>query len=81
MEKQQKWEQTKKTGASNVEYDLFTEVSSLLKGNAALERYVEDARDAGDQEAESCFRTIHDQNAEHVVKLRRIVAKYVAKAA
>ena len=89
MEKHQKGEQShgkseqqaKKTGASNIEYDLFSEVHSLLKGNAALERYIEDAREAGDREAEGCFKAMHDQNKENVVKLRDMIAKRITKAA
>ena len=82
MEKQHKSEQAaQKTGASNLEYDLFSEIHSLLKGNAALERYIEDAREAGDREVESCFRAIHDQNKENAAKVRELIAKRLAKAA
>jgi hypothetical protein len=82
MEKHQKSEQQhKKTGASNVEYDLFSEVHSLLKGNAALEQYIEDARDAGERDIEGCFKAIHDQNKENVTKLRDLIAKRLQKAA
>jgi hypothetical protein len=91
MEKHQKGEQShakgeqqqqaKKTGASNIEYDLFSEVHSLLKGNAALEQYIEDARAAGEREVETCFKTIHDQNKENVTKLRDCIAKHISKAA
>lgn len=78
MEKQHKVEgQHKKTGASNVEYDLFNEVACLLKGNAALERYMDDARESGDREAETCFKTIHDQNKENVGKLREVIARHL----
>ncbi len=82
MEKHQKSEQQhKKTGASNIEYDLFSEVHSLLKGNAALEQYIEDAREAGDREVEGCFKAIHDQNKENVTKLRELIGKHLSKAA
>lgn len=89
MEKHQKGEQShgkseqqaKKTGASNLEYDLFSEVHSLLKGNAALEQYIEDARAVGDREVETCFKAIHDQNKDNVVKLRDMIAKHLSKAA
>jgi hypothetical protein len=78
MEKHAKSEQQhKKTGASNVEYDLFREVSALLKGNSALELYLEDARDAGEREVEGCFKAIHEQNKENVVKLRELIAKHI----
>lgn len=81
MERHAKAEQQhKKTGASNVEYDLLSEMHSLLKGNAALERYIEDAKEAGERDVESCFKTIHDQNKEHVTKLRELVGKHLSKA-
>lgn len=82
MEKHTKSEAVhKKSGASNVEYDLYSEVHSLLKGNAALEQYIEDAREAGDRDIEGCFKAIHDQNKDHLTKLRELIAKHVAKAA
>jgi hypothetical protein len=69
------------TGASNLEFDIYSELHSLLKGNAALERYMQDARTEGDSEIESCFQAIHDQNKENVEKLRGLLAKKIAKAA
>jgi hypothetical protein len=65
------------TGASNIEFDLVAEMHELLDGNAALERYMEDARQAGDREAESCFKKIRDQNRESVGTLRSLLAKYL----
>ena len=80
MEKHAKTEH-KKTGATNVEYDLFNEVTCLLKGNAALERYMEDAREAGEKDVEACFKTIHEQNKENVGKLRDLIGVCIQKAA
>lgn len=77
MENQQ--QQKQKTGATNVEYDLFSEMHSLLKGNAALEQYIDDAKGAGDQEVESCFQTLHEQNKQHVEELRRLIEKRIVK--
>ena len=79
MEKQQKSEhQHKKTGATNIEYDMFCEVTAMLKGNAALEKYIEDAKECGDREAETCFKTIHDQNKENVGKLRELIGRHLS---
>jgi hypothetical protein len=78
-EKHMKTEQHKKLGASNVEYDLFSEVHCLLKGNAALEKYMEDAREAGERDVESCFKGILDQNKENVAKLRELIGKHMVK--
>lgn len=65
------------TGATNIEYDLFSEIHSLLKGNAALEQYINDAKGAGDKEVESCFQSLHDQNKQHVDKLRKLIEKRI----
>jgi hypothetical protein len=81
MEKHQKTAQKHKTGASDLEFDLFSEMHSLLKGNNALQQYVEDAREHGDPEAEAVFKTIHEQNKENVAKLREVLSKHIAKAA
>jgi hypothetical protein len=81
MEKHAKSEhQQRKTGATNVEYDLYSEVHCLLKGASALERYIEDAREAGDKEVEGCFKAIMDQNKENVVKLRELITRHLKAA-
>jgi DNA-binding ferritin-like protein (Dps family) len=76
MEKQQH----QQTGATNLEYDLFSEIHSLLKGNSALEQYIQDAKGIGDKEAESCFQTMHDQNKQYVEKLRKLIEKRIVSA-
>jgi hypothetical protein len=77
MEKQHQKEAHKKSGATNVEYDLYSEVHALLKGNAALEQYIEDAREAGERDVENCFQRLHEQNKEHVMKLRELITKHL----
>ena len=79
MENQQE-QQKQQTGATNVEYDLFSEMHSLLKGNAALEQYINDAQSAGDKEVESCFQSLHQQNEQHVEELRRLIEKRIVRA-
>jgi rubrerythrin len=73
-------QQQQQTGATNVEYDLFSEIHSLLKGNAALEQYIQDAQGAGDKEVETCFQSLHDQNKQHVEELRRLIEKRIVKS-
>jgi FtsZ-binding cell division protein ZapB len=68
------------TGASNIEYDIVAEMHELLEGNAALEQYIQDARQAGDNEAERCFQQIHDQNRQNVAQLRTLLAKHMLKS-
>jgi hypothetical protein len=68
-------QQQTSTGASNIEYDLLAEMYALLKGNAALEQYIQDAKQAGETELESCFKQIHDQNRDNVSALRQLISK------
>ncbi len=78
MEKHQKsTEEKRKMGTSNVEFDLFSEAHSLLKGNAALEQYIEDAREAGERDVETCFKAMHEQNRENVAKVRELIGKHL----
>lgn len=63
------------TGASNLEYDLIAELHEILEGNAALEKYIQDAKQAGDSEVERCFQQIHDQNKQSVTMLRQLLGQ------
>ncbi|MRG93994.1 hypothetical protein [Polyangium spumosum] len=72
--------QQQKTGASNLEYDIVAEMHELLQGNSALEQYIQDARQAGDKDAERCFQQIHDQNKQNVTELRTLLAKCIGAA-
>jgi hypothetical protein len=69
--------QGQQTGASNLEYDIVAEMHELLQGNSALEQYIQDARKAGDSDAERCFQQIHDQNKQNVTALRTLLAKHI----
>jgi hypothetical protein len=69
--------QTTHTGASNIEYDIVAEMHELLQGNEALGQYIQDARTAGDKDAEKCFQQIHDQNRQNVATLRSLLAKHI----
>ncbi len=72
-------QQQQQTGAANLEYDLFSEMHALLKGNSALEQYIQDAKGVGDQEVESCFQTLHEQNKQSVEKLRKLIEQRIIK--
>ncbi|HSN99013.1 MAG TPA: hypothetical protein VLS89_12030 [Candidatus Nanopelagicales bacterium] len=63
------------TGASDLEYDLVAEMHEILEGNAALEKYIQDAKQAGDSEVERCFEQIHEQNKQNVSALRDLLAQ------
>jgi FtsZ-binding cell division protein ZapB len=70
---------TTSTGASNIEYNLVAEMHELLQGNQALEQYIDDAKQAGDNEAERCFQQIHHQNQQYVQSLRGLLAKHITQ--
>jgi hypothetical protein len=67
------------TGASDIEYDIVAEMHELLQGNEALEQYIGDAKQAGDNDAERCFQQIHDQNQQYVHALRGLLAKHITQ--
>ena len=74
-------QQQTSTGASNVEYDLVSEMHTLLKGNAALEKYIEDAKGAGDEEVERCFTQIRETNRQHVSLIEPLLSKWLSRVA
>ncbi len=72
---QQQQGKQENTGASNLEYNLVAELHELLEGNAALEKYIQDAKQSGDSEVERCFQQIHDQNKQSVNTLRQLLGQ------
>jgi hypothetical protein len=48
-------------GTANVTYDVVTLLNNALEGAAALELYQQDAREAGDQEAEELFTQLQQR--------------------
>jgi len=68
------------TGASNLEYDIVAEMHELLQGNEALTQYIDDARKAGDRDAEQCFQEIQAQNQKNVASLRSLLVKHLQGA-
>ncbi len=73
-------EQTKRhseqvTGVSNVAYDLMSVLQNTLEGIAALEVYKEDARNAGDQEAQNLFEQLEQRLTGDVERLRGLLVQ------
>lgn len=66
------------TGVSNIEYDLVTTLSSLLEGMEVLQRYAQDAEQAGDQETATAFRTIRENNRNSIQQLRSALARQMS---
>ena len=49
------------TGISNTSYDLSSVLFHALKGGASYDRYIRDAKEAGDEELADFFRRVRDE--------------------
>lgn len=65
-------------GMSNVEYDLVVSLGNLLEGMEALQKYAQDAEQAGDQETATAFRTLRENNRSSVQQLRSALARQLS---
>lgn len=65
-------------GMSNVEYDLVVSLGNLLEGMEALQKYAQDAEQAGDQETATAFRTLRENNRSSVQQLRGALARQLS---
>ena len=63
------------TGIANVTSDVVTLLNNALEGAAALEVYQQDAREAGDQEAEALFTQLQQQLTAQPSQLKRFLHK------
>lgn len=53
---------TEKFAVSDVEYNLITTLSNLLQAEDVLQRYADDAQQAGETEVAAIFRELGDSN-------------------
>jgi hypothetical protein len=65
-------------GMSNVEYDLVVTLGNLLEGMEALQKYAQDAEQAGDQETATIFRTLRENNRSSVQQLRSALGRQMS---
>lgn len=65
-------------GMSNVEYDLVVSLGNLLEGMEVLQKYAQDAEQAGDQETATAFRTLRENNRSSVQQLRGALARQLS---
>jgi hypothetical protein len=63
------------TGIANVTSDVVTLLNNALEGAAALELYQQDAREAGDQEAEALFTQLQQQLSQQILQLKQCLQK------
>ena len=67
-------------GVSNIEYDIITTLSNLLEGVEALDKYVQDAEQAGDQECATIFRTLRENNRSSAQQLRSALSRHLSSS-
>ena len=64
-------------GVSNLEYDLVTTLSNLLQGEEVLNKYAQDAEQAGDSECATLFRTLMDNNRASAQQVRNALQRHL----
>lgn len=57
-------------GVSDVEYNIVTTLSNLLQAEDVLNRYAQDAEEAGESEVSQLFKEIEQTNNEFASRLR-----------
>ena len=67
-------------GVSNIEYDIVTTLSNILEGMEALEKYAQDAEQAGDQECATIFRTLRENNRSSAQQLRSALSRHLSSS-
>ena len=67
-------------GISNLEYDIVTTLSNLMQGREALDKYANDAQQAGDRETAEIFRTIQTNNDDAAQRLRNALSRVIQQA-
>lgn len=66
-----------KYGISNIEYNIITTMANLLDGVDVLDRYAQDAEQAGDTECSTIFRTIRENNKSSAQQLRNALGRHL----
>jgi TFIIF-interacting CTD phosphatase-like protein len=65
------------SGISNVTYDLLATLTAKLEGIAAMEEYIDDARDEGADDVVSFFQDLQQRDTQDVNRLRDLVKQYL----
>jgi len=60
---------------SDVEYNVITTLANLLQSEDVLDRYAEDARDAGEQEIFALFESLRNHHRTVAQGLREVLKR------
>lgn len=65
------------SGISNVTYDLLATLTAKLEGIAAMEEYIDDAKDEGADDVRALFEECQQRETQDVNRLRELVKQYL----
>lgn len=65
------------SGISNVTYDLLATLTAKLEGIAAMEEYIDDAKDEGADDVRALFEEFQQRETQDVNRLRELVKQYL----
>jgi hypothetical protein len=68
------------TGTPNEHYDVVSVLYHALKGAAVCAEYLEDAREAADQELVSFFEAVLEEDRKRAERAKDLLAKRLASA-
>jgi hypothetical protein len=63
------------TGAPNVTFDLVSALFHALDGGSAVQQYIQDAQQAGDNELVQFFQQISQQNRQRAQQAEQLLAQ------
>ena len=66
---------TESTGTRDVTYNLISVVYHALQGAETYQMYEQDARQAGDQEAESFFHEAHESSRQFADRAKTMLSQ------
>jgi rubrerythrin len=65
------------SGVSNVTYDLMATLTAKLEGIAAMEEYIDDAKEEGADDVQALFEELQQKETGDVNRLRELLKKYL----
>lgn len=65
------------SGVSNVTYDLMATLTAKLEGIAAMEEYIDDAREEGADDVRALFEELQQRETRDVNRLRELLKQYL----
>lgn len=65
------------SGVSNVTYDLMATLTAKLEGIAAMEEYIDDAKEEDADEVRAVFEELQQRDTQDVSRLRDLLRQHL----